>query len=284
MNRRKWLIAAGILVAAALVVIGVTSAYLTDVEILDNVITIGRVKLSLDEGEVFDVPPDPDNPVVVPVVPGSRVEKAPSLTNTGNKDEYVFLKISVPKKNVTLLYEDNVYDTQDPPQLTELRKGTVRKPQALQELFRLIAHDTVTVNNVDTPISTAAVPPESPPTVPDGSYDVDIGYHNPGGAGDADGWELLYSVYPETGHESEDDVYVFGYNRRLAPGESTKTLFDEAQLKSFIDAEATGAVDVGVFCYGIQADNLKGVTLGDPPLTRAELQSVWAIVQNKLDQ
>ena len=50
------------------------------------------------------------------------------------------------------------------------------------------------------------------------------------------------------------------------------------------DAEATGGTEIGVICYGIQAENLKPVNPVD--LTKnhyslEELQNIYTIVKNK---
>ena len=77
-------------------------AYLTDYERADNVITIGNVNLELSEGEFTD---DPSVPVVAA---GGTPPKAPAISNTGVNDEYVFIRIGVPVRNVTLLYEEKI--------------------------------------------------------------------------------------------------------------------------------------------------------------------------------
>ena len=82
-----------------------TVAYLMDTEAADNVVQIGQVKVSLDEGS-FD--PTSSAPIVEI---GRIVNKSPKLKNTGKNDEYVFLQVDVPKENVTLLYEDTVTTT-----------------------------------------------------------------------------------------------------------------------------------------------------------------------------
>ena len=288
MRKRTWLIAGLVALAvAALVAVGVSTAYLTDVETADHVITVGRVSVKLTEGPPFDPDPlDPTAPTAIPVVPGSVVTKAPKLTNDGSKDEYVFLKISVPKAAVTLLYEDNEYDTSDPPQIVNHRKGTVRDScaaDAKHELFRLIAYET---GDPPVTVTPASVGTSTDPAPPDAALDADVAYHDPKlspapgwVAGSEEGWVLL-SV-DTTGDDA--DEYVFGYNKKLAPQDETVTLFDEAQLKSFIDGEITGAVEVGVVCCGIQADNLPEgtVTSTGNYVTQDDLDRIWAILANR---
>ena len=69
-KRRLLFVAVAAAAAAVLIVIGVTSAYFTEVEVKENNITIGNVSVKLDEGSF-----DPDT--THPVVPGSVTEKAP---------------------------------------------------------------------------------------------------------------------------------------------------------------------------------------------------------------
>lgn len=286
MRKRTWLIAGLVALAvAALVAVGVSTAYLTDVETADNVITVGRVSVKLTEGPPFD--PDPTAPTAIPVVPGSVVTKAPKLTNDGSKDEYVFLKISVPKAAVTLLYEQDEYDNSDPSVLTH-KKGTPREgfdSEDAHELFRLIAYPKETGDPPVT-VTPASVGASTDPAPPDAALDADVAYHDPKlspapgwVAGSEEGWVLL-SV-STTGADA--DEYVFGYNKKLAPQDETVTLFDEAQLKSFIDGEITGEVEVGVVCCGIQADNLPEgtVTSTGNYVTQDDLDRIWAILANR---
>ena len=258
MSKRKWILAGALLLSGLLLSVGVATAFLTDVEVMDNVITIGSVSVALSEDFT---------PAVV--VPGSLETKAPKLTNNGAKDEYVFLRVTVPKAEVTLLYEADEYDDAEPPQLLH-RKGTPRAEQQAQELFRFLADST---GGDGSPLATAAFT---------GPCDGDLTYHSiPAEGPDPAGWLLLESDTSD----GETDVYYFGYNKKLTPEAETRTLFDQIQLKSFIDGEVQGEVAIGVFGYGIQADNLKpeGTELTPADLlTEAQLRSVWTIVRNKL--
>ena len=250
MNKRKLLIAAALLSALALLGIGLTSALLTDVEVQENVITIGRVSVSLDEGAFVQ-----DSVVV----PGSIVTKAPKLINDGNKDEFVFVRVTVPKDAVTLLYEQSD---------AEHLKGTARADQATQELFRFLCEDES--GSID------AVPAASPL-----SFDEDFHFHNGSSEPEQAGWLLLAR---DSSGEAEN-VYTFGYNRKLAPSAETRTLFDKVQLKSFIDGETLGEKTIGVSAYAIQAENLNPT--GSLDFSKAyysveDLQAILAIVEQKI--
>ena len=111
--------------------------------------------------------------------------------------------------------------------------------------------------------------------------------------------ELNQSV---TGEPTTDkyDLYYFGYNRRLQYNsdqtEKAKTipLFDEVQLKSFIDEELIPAADttksnqethILVLGYAIQADSLDTGVLNNIErnayLTEAQLTKIFGIVERK---
>ncbi len=249
MNKRVLLTAAAIAACVVLIIIGVTTAFFTDVEVKDNEITIGKVSIQLSEGGF-----DPTE--TYEVVPGSRVEKAPKLKNTGNKDEFVFMRITVPKDNVTLLHADGA------------DKGTpIDGLTGKQQLFRILA-------DVPDPDTTQAVTAET-------GRDIDFTYHSATAEGSTvDGWVLLSS--DTTG--SAYDEYVFGYNKMMKPNDETLTLFDDVQLKSFIDGETVGIKEIGVYCYGIQSNYLgTDVTLNlqAPHFTETELNSIYTIVRNK---
>ena len=258
MKKRRLLIAAALVSVLVLTAIRMTASYLTDVETMNNVITIGKVNITLDEGSF--------NPKTS--VPGRVEVKAPKLKNTGGKDEYVFIKLLVPKGEVTLLYEENNASA-SPPQV----KGTPIDGKKAQELFRFLTDPSIGTDVRITPASFSGGT---------GTYaaDIDITYHagsdNPG----LGGWVLLEEDF--TG--ADNDAYIFGYNKKLAPTDETVTLFDKVQLKSFIDGEVVGASEIGVCCYGIQADNLElgGIDLNVDYLDGTRLNGILSIVKNKL--
>ncbi len=97
-KRRILIIAAAAAMVVTLVVVGIIRAYFTEVEVKENKITIGNISINLTEGDF-----DPDT--TYPVVPGSVVNKAPKIANDGNRDEFVFMTVTVPKAQVTLLDE-----------------------------------------------------------------------------------------------------------------------------------------------------------------------------------
>lgn len=246
-KRRILIIAAAAACAVTLVVVGVIRAYFTEVEVKENKITIGNISINLTEGDF-----DPDT--TYPVVPGSVVNKAPKIANDGNRDEFVFMTVTVPKAQVTLLYESG---TNKGNPKTNLAENTP------QQLFRLVAEPT-------DPNTALQVPSVS-------GRDIDFSYHS--GSNTVDGWVLLAS--DTTGTDS--DLYVFGYNKKMLPADETVTLFDKVQLKSFIDGEKKDGVTIGVKGYGIQADYLRGtnVDFTKAHYSAADLNEIYSIVRNK---
>jgi len=253
MKKRKILIiAAAAALVVTLVAIGVIRAYFTEVEVKDNKITIGNISIELTEGSF-----DPDT--TYPVVPGSVVEKAPKIKNDGTRDEFVFMTVTVPKAQVTLLDE------------SDANKGNPKAGlSGAQQLFKLIANPTP-----DTALQVPAV----------SGRDIDFTYHSGSDTGNgADGWVLLTSECDTNG--SDYDLYVFGYNKKMLPANETVTLFDKVQLKSFIDGEKKDGVTIGVKAYGIQADYLRGEAVEDVDFTKAhysaaDLNEIYSIVKNK---
>ena len=99
----------------------------------------------------------------------------------------------------------------------------------------------------------------------------------------ADGWVFLSKE-----EAADEDTYIFGYSRRLSPGEETVSLFDSFALRSFIEEEIEGgsSLTVPVNAYGIQADSLDGVSGlpdSDSDLTAQNLGDIFAICRNKQD-
>lgn len=84
---------AGIFLASA----GLTNAYLQKpTNELDNVITPGSIDVALTE-------PLWKREDAADLVPGQTVSKNPMVTNTGENDSWVFLRVDVPVKNIRLV-------------------------------------------------------------------------------------------------------------------------------------------------------------------------------------
>lgn len=270
----------------ALFAFNATISYLADYERKDNVVTIGNVEIEIDEGKYEDSST---------VAAGSTLPKAPSIKNIGINDTYVFFKVAIPKKEVTLLYEETTKDTNN----VKHKEGTKYDNMPKEaELFKTIAEGTSAAKVSTAGYNNAGADLSAP--------DVIVGY-NKGVYNSATpenstaGWVYLGSNQNQTIDTKNYDVYYFGYNKKLTPKPAnapntdtsprdywTTTLFDQIQLKSFIDEELIPAnqdkqdVDVKVLvdAYGIQADNL-GITLPDGILSDDDVKSVFEIVQRK---
>lgn len=288
-------------IIALLLTFRMSLAYLMDAERKDNIITIGKVDLKLDEGSKYQ-----DSSIVAA---GDSVFKAPQLTNTGTEDEYVFLRIAVPIKDVTLLYEQDKKDNNNTvtnKEGTKVHTTTVDNHtvtdgngKAHEEIYRMIATGTnpqkVTATDV----------PEDEPCLDFGYNAGHIKENDSDTTPDTSGWvylkrELNQSV---TGEPDTDryDLYYFGYNRRLQYNrdqtEQAKTipLFDQVQLKSFIDEELTQTAQkknvdtyILVRAYAIQADSLDKGNAGDlnaierdAYLDQVQLTNIFGIVERK---
>ena len=282
----------------ALFAFGATVSYLTDYERKDNVVTIGDVKIEIDEGKYEDSST---------VAAGSTLPKAPSIKNKGINDAYVFFRVAIPKKSVTLLYEQNVYDNNN---ILTYKEGTKYDgfPETNgSEIFKTIAEGKDTESVKYTGYNSSGTFLTAPSVIVGynkGTYD------NSNNANSKAGWVYLGSEQNKeiSGDTSGDtsgqkyDFYWFGYNKKLVPTPSdaaanavppqnywTTTLFDNIQLKSFIDEEliTTGNkkedVDVKVLvdAYGIQADNLFIDGLEDDILSDAHVKEIFDIVQRK---
>lgn len=287
-------------IIALLLTFRMSLAYLMDAERKDNIITIGKVDLKLDEGSKYQ-----DGSIVAA---GDSVFKAPQLTNTGTEDEYVFLRIAVPVKDVTLLYEQNTTENNvTHKEGTKVHTTTVENHtiengngKAHEEIYRMIATGT------NPQKVTATDEPQNAPCLDFGYNAGHIKNANDANDTNKDGWVYLKRELDKTIDNEKYDLYYFGYNRRLQYNKDqtaqakTIPLFDQVQLKSFIDEELiTGNqkanVDTYILvrAYAIQADSLdKGGThtdnagdlnniARDAYLTEAQLTEIFGIVERK---
>lgn len=259
MNKRKLILPVVLAfgVVAVFVLLGGTVAYLTDVEKGVNTITIGNVHLALTE------PSYTDNSKVLSA--GDSVVKNPILTNSGTKDEFVFIEVAVPKRNVTLLYEDTVAGQGGH------KEGTIINANgepSLEEIYKLIAdgvEDGAEAVNL-TATGELGTDTDNPNTKPqlDFSYNKGSNTSNT----EKEGWIYLSREVDKTVGTGDNaltyDYYYFGYNKKLSSDHSTIPLFDRIQLKSFIDEEINGTsapkaneeTKIIIKGYGIQADSL----------------------------
>lgn len=92
MKKSVAILVTAVMIAVTLT-IGGTLAFLTNKATVTNVITVGDVKISLTEPEFEKLTSSSyrfDN-----VVPGQKISKDPTITNTGDKDAYIRCKVAV---------------------------------------------------------------------------------------------------------------------------------------------------------------------------------------------
>lgn len=195
--------------------VGGTMAYMTDSETATNEFTVGKVKIALEEPHY----PGNDSEKVNKLVPNEIVKKDPQIKNTGENDAIVFMKVQVPKANITI---------------TPMEGGT--RTKAIQEIF--------TLKNLKT--------------------------------GDDGTWMEIRK------DDAADDkcIYVFGYKTKLAKDATTTPLFDEVQLRNFIEREIDVTIqDIIINSYAIQANDIADIDTSE--LDKKKLDEIYEIYVNQ---
>ena len=91
------------------------------------------------------------------------------------------------------------------------------------------------------------------------------------------GWINISDTKGTTGEADGTTKYVFAYSEALDGSESTTALFDKVQLKNVIEGELSGAQDIVVNAYAIQASdviNPSGADVTDD-LTKINLEAIY---------
>lgn len=246
---------------------GAVISYLTDAETKTNIITIGNVALAVSE------PSYQDSSIVAA---GDSLTKNPIITNTGTKDEYVFFRVGVPKREVTLLYEEDTTIgegneakkyKEGTPTVNNMQidstTGAVTIKANSDEIYRIISEDVKDGAEATDIIDELGSDVREPNKKPQ----LDFSYNKGKSDGNNDdektaGWIYLSREVDkdvnlgttESPKNYKYDYYYFGYNKKLLPkstqnnenqNNNTQTdtssvtipLFDRIQLKSFIDEE-----------------------------------------------
>lgn len=98
-NRKKFTVIAAL---AAVMLIGGISAYFTSTDNAENTWTVGNVEIDLQEPGY-----DQFNEIEAEnMTPNEVIHKDPQVKNTGANDAYVFVKVAIPKANVTVASQD----------------------------------------------------------------------------------------------------------------------------------------------------------------------------------
>lgn len=95
----KLIMAAAAILALAAAGTGASVAWMTDAHQAENVITIGDVSIDLTEDEWN--PEEGED-----LIPQAVIPKNPEVTNTGSLDAWVFLRVSIPVRNISVVDPD----------------------------------------------------------------------------------------------------------------------------------------------------------------------------------
>ena len=210
--------------------VGGTLAYLTDTEQADNILTVGKVKLDLEEPNF----PGNEDPKVKDQTPNQVTRKDPQIENTGNENMITYMQVSVPTKLLTEVTTD--------PQTGFSVKGEKK----VQPLFYL--KDVAGLDDG-----------------PNGKKYEHADSMHIAGDGNTYKWVLLNDNYVDAQGNHVDEpvdggsrVIFVGYNQTVAPGAKTDTLFDVVQFKNFIEEEIpAGEIEhINIKAYGIQDKDL----------------------------
>ena len=244
-KRTKLLILSCVL--AASVAVGTVIAYLTDSKNTDNIFKIGDVDIVITEPEY------PDDISSRVMVPHSIVPKDPRITNVGQNDAFVFMKITVPVIEAEPVKDDNTL--KNPFSFN----GAERIPgNENMEIFRMISDDPVTPKTETIPES---ITEQSEKNLYMSSWYMleDFNYNSH--------WYLI----DMTNNDNNTNSYLFAYRSVLVSADNvtqdysireTEPLFDKIQLKTFVEDEDyyDSIQQIRIESYAIQADELMGVT------------------------
>jgi len=295
-NKRKLILPVALAfgVIMLFLLLGGTVAYLTDAERGINIITIGNVHLELSE------PSYTDNSKVLSA--GDSVVKNPVLTNTGTKDEFVFIEVAVPKRDVTLLYEKETTVgegaeaktyKEGTPTVNNINATTGAIQTSSDEIYKIIADG---IENGATAVNLTTAGELTDSNEPKTQPQLDFSYNKGSNTSSAEkeGWIYLSREVDKTVGTGDNaltyDYYYFGYNKKLSSDHSTIPLFDRIQLKSFIDEEINGTsapkaneeTKIIIKGYGIQADSLGIPNLDTDDFQDKEmLNKIFNIVKQK---
>ena len=213
---------------------GGTLAYFIGTRNLVNTQNVGSVSIETTEP---NFPTTDSNGNGVPdecekLTPYKEITKDPQIKNTGEDDVVVFFKVTVPVESVNLV-DENGKSTSTSTDLYWFKQAS-DDASSHKNNFN---SNWVFLSNVSSAKSA---------TDSTGSTIVnDVAVRQNG--------EVITTNEEKTGY-----TYVFGYKTRLAPGETTATLFDKIQNKKYGSANigADENENIIVESYAIQADDV----------------------------
>ncbi|MDO5551456.1 MAG: SipW-dependent-type signal peptide-containing protein [Lachnospiraceae bacterium] len=256
-KRNKKLVAMAACGMIAVVSAGASAAYLTDGETTTNTFTVGKVTIDLSEPNYT---PEDD----VPRVPNQEIQKDPTVANTGNNDEIVFVSFDIPMAEVRLAGHD----------------GTVQEQPSNQELFdfRAGSGKYSSVNDGWVQIGNAVEVDEDN----DGASDYMTYVY---------GYNKIVKAAVEAkaavGNPGED-----GYVAAVEAADATvvPSVFDYIRLANIVEGQLEGEkLKVPVRAYAIQSDFLQNsdnselndnIQVGDD-MTEATLSQIFDIYKTQ---
>jgi hypothetical protein len=268
MNKKKVIATVTACGLVAAMSVGGALAYLTDNEAHTNVVQMsGNIRIDLVEEHWDTTDTDSDG---VPdkaekVVPNQEISKDPKVINTGENPTFVFLRMTVPVKDVTRVTDNGTLVRKDNSDVAIVDQTTgAKKYHEPQELF-FFKRGLTTATNGD-------------------AITLHENHFN-------DGWVRLdrqfntdttvagaYDMNTAVGQA----VYVFGWKDVLVPRNETATLYDKIQIKNIIEQEVASdqIQNIRLEAFGIQSDNL--IVDGEKftkkaNLTQSELEKIYDI-------
>lgn len=103
-----------------------------------------------------------------------------------------------------------------------------------------------------------------------------------------EGWQLIQSE--KAAADGDYSTYIFGYQKPLKKGETTKSVFDQVKFINLVEGQLDAqSLEIPVKGYAIQAETsadgkttLNGVEIENPQeLTEEEMKAVYAVFANQ---
>jgi len=222
-----------ICVLAVLIISGIF-AYLTDTDDADNIFTVGKIDIQLNE-EAWDE----DN--AVDFVANQSIDKNPSIENIGKNDAYVFLKVRVPMVKDAAINANNTDDVQHQ---TLSQDAVFEAVPAARQIGGDIYREMFTLQkNTGTELAPVYKQLVTSTETSDSSKITN-----------ADWFEVTNYVETNEAANGNTVVYlthVYAYKTAIAKTVETSTLFDQIKVSNF-----TGNADVTV-------DQIEGASPAD---------------------
>lgn len=102
-----------IIAICGLIIIGISGvfAYLTDTDTADNIFTVGKVKIDLQEPAWENAEDNNDNGIpdnAENITPNATIAKDPQVKNIGENNAYIYLKVTVPAEELIVADENGI--------------------------------------------------------------------------------------------------------------------------------------------------------------------------------